>query len=137
MCSLNVSLQSNIIPKYFNLLTCGIILLFNYTATSFCSFRFLLVSISTFDLSSLNLILLSFAQVDILSNSTLAMFYGCVCVCVLCGCMCVCFVMGGCFGNSVSDLVMCTCIYCVLLFPLCIFYSFLFVCTSVRTTATE
>ena len=74
----------------------------------------------------------------------------CVCVCVcnvwvcMCGfcnvwvCVCVGFVMCGCFGN------MCTCIYCVLyclycaflLFRLCTF-SFVFVCTSVRTTATE
>jgi len=44
-----------------------------------------------------------------------------------------------CFGN------MCTCIYCVsyclycffVLFPLCIFILICFVCTSVRTTATE
>jgi len=50
------------------------------------------------------------------------------------------FVMCGCFGN------MCTCIYrvlyclyCVsfLLFRLCIFILICFVCTSVRTTATE
>ena len=73
MCSLTVSLQSNIIPKYFNLLTCGIIL-FKYTATSFCSFRFLLVINIPFDFSSLNLILLSFAQVDILSISMLVLF---------------------------------------------------------------
>ena len=51
-----------------------------------------------------------------------------------------CFVMCGCFGN------MCTCIYCVLyclycvlfvLFRLCISSLICFVCTSVRTTATE
>jgi len=50
-----------------------------------------------------------------------------------------CFVMCGCFGN------MCVCIYCVLyclycvflLFRLCIFILICFVCTSVRTTATE
>ena len=74
MCSLNVSLQSNIIPKYFNLLTCGIVLFFKYAATCFSSFRFLLVINITFDFSSLNLFLLSFAQVYILSISTLAMF---------------------------------------------------------------
>jgi len=45
----------------------------------------------------------------------------------------------GCFGN------MCTCIFCVfyclycvlVVFRLCIFILFCFVCTSVRTTATE
>ena len=42
------------------------------------------------------------------------------------------FVMCGCFGK------MCTCIYCVfVLFRLCIFILICFVCTSVRTTATE
>ena len=53
--------------------------------------------------------------------------------------VCVGFVMCGCFGN------MCTCIYCVLyffvlcflLFRLCVFILICFVCTSVRTTATE
>jgi hypothetical protein len=60
-----------------------------------------------------------------------------VCVCVdflMCGCVCVCvgFVMCGCFGY------MCTCIYCVfVLFRLCIFILICFVCTGVRTTATE
>ena len=59
-----------------------------------------------------------------------------VCVCmgtVMCGCVYVWgFVMCWCFGN------MCTCIYCVLvLFHLCIFILICFVCTSVRTTATE
>ena len=70
------------------------------------------------------------------------------CVCVaLCMCgfcnvwvfVCVGFVMCGCFGN------MRTCIYCVLyclycvfiLFGLCIFILISFVCTSVRTAATE
>ena len=54
-------------------------------------------------------------------------------------CVCVSFVMCGCFGN------MCTCIYCFLRFVMCFFELFLlcvfilicFVCTSVRTTATE
>jgi len=70
----------------------------------------------------------------------------CVCVgFVMCGCVgvwvCVCvgFVMCGCFGK------MCTCIYCVLYFLFCVFVLFrlrtfiiiCFVCTSVRTTATE
>jgi hypothetical protein len=72
----------------------------------------------------------------------------CVCVCVgvcKCGfcnvwvCVSVGFVMCGCFVN------MCTCIYCVLyclycvfvLFRLCIFILICFVCTTVRTTATE
>jgi hypothetical protein len=49
------------------------------------------------------------------------------------------FVMCGCYGN------LCTCFYCVfyflycffVLFPLCIFILICFVCTSVRTTATE
>ena len=79
----------------------------------------------------------------------------CVCVCVrvcvgLCVggwvCVCVSFVMCGCIGN------MCPCIYCVLCclycvlyclyyvfvsFRLCIFILICFVCTSLRTTATE
>jgi len=54
-------------------------------------------------------------------------------------CVCVGFVMCGCFGNMYA------CIYCVLyclycvfvLFRLCIFILICFVCTSVRTTATE
>jgi len=52
---------------------------------------------------------------------------------------CVSECMWGCFGN------MCTCVYCVLyclycvfvLFRLSIFIPICFVCTSVRTTATE
>ena len=66
----------------------------------------------------------------------------CICgFCNVCVCVCVClgFVTCGCFGN------MCTCVYCVLyclycifvLFRLCIFILICFVCTSVRTTATE
>ena len=66
--------------------------------------------------------------------------------CNVWACVCVGFVMCGCFGN------MCTCIYyvlycfyCVLyclycvfvLFLLCIFILICFVCTSVRTTATD
>jgi len=54
-------------------------------------------------------------------------------------CVCVGFVMCGCFGN------MCTCVYCVLCCLYCVFVLFrlrtfipiCFVCTSVRTTATE
>ena len=54
-------------------------------------------------------------------------------------CVCVGFVTCACSGN------MCTCIYCVLyclycvfvLFRLCIFILICFVCTGVRTTATE
>jgi len=60
--------------------------------------------------------------------------------CVSCSVVVVtCFVTCGCFGN------MCTCIYCLLyclycvfvLFHVCIFILICFVCTSVRTTATE
>jgi hypothetical protein len=61
---------------------------------------------------------------------------------VMCGCVCMLgffWQLCGCFGN------MCTCIYCVLyclycvfvLFCLCIFILICFVCTGVRTTATE
>ena len=54
-------------------------------------------------------------------------------------CVCVGFVLRGCFGN------VCTCIYCVLycvycvfvLFCLCTFILICFLCTNVRTTATE
>jgi hypothetical protein len=61
---------------------------------------------------------------------------GCVCVCV---CVCVGVGVCGCFVNTY------TCIYCVLyfctLFFYCLFYVYLFlfvfVCTSVRTAATE
>ena len=71
-------------------------------------------------------------------------FVMCVCVgFVMLGCgfcnVCVGFVMCGCLGT------MCTCIYCVLyrlncvflLFRLCIFILICFICTTVRTTATE
>jgi hypothetical protein len=65
-----------------------------------------------------------------------------VCVCVgvcMCGfcnawvCVCVGFVMCRCFGNT------CTCIYCIfaLFVRLCIFILICFVCTAVRTAATE
>jgi len=60
---------------------------------------------------------------------------------VMCGWVwvCVSFVISVCFGN------MCICMYCVLyrlycvvvLFRLCIFILICFVCTSVRSTATE
>jgi len=49
-------------------------LLFKYTATFVCSFLFRLVSNITFDLSSLNFILLSHAQLAILDISILALF---------------------------------------------------------------
>jgi len=46
--------------------------------------------------------------------------------------VCVCFVMCGCFGNT------CTFIYCFFVFfPLCIFILICFVCSIVRTAATE
>jgi len=48
-----------------------------------------------------------------------------------------CFVMYGCCDNSVGVLVTCTCVYCVFVVSLCIFYSYLFVCNGVRTTATK
>jgi len=46
-------------------------------------------------------------------------------------CVCVGFVMCGCSGNT------CTCIYCLLLFRLCIFILIYSDCTVVRTTNTE
>jgi len=54
---------------------------------------------------------------------------------VWCGGVCMC----GCFDNCMGVLVrVCTCICCVfVLFRLCIFILICFVCTSVRTTATE
>jgi hypothetical protein len=62
-------------------------------------------------------------------------------VCNLCNvwvCVYVGFVMCCCFDNFVRVLVMCTCIYCVFLkVLLCIFILICFVCTSVKTTATE
>ena len=53
--------------------------------------------------------------------------------------VCVGFVMCGCFGNTYT-LIYCVlyCLCCVfVLFRLCIFILICFVCTSVRTTATE
>jgi len=51
-----------------------------------------------------------------------------------------CFVKCGCFGNMCTCIV-CTvsyCVYCILvLFRLCILILICFVCTGVRTTATE
>jgi hypothetical protein len=74
----------------------------------------------------------------------------CVCVCVYGFCivwMCVYvgFVKCGRFGNCVGVLLTCVlvftllyCLYCVFaLFRLCTFILICFVCTGVRTTATE
>jgi len=58
----------------------------------------------------------------------------------------ICFVLCGCFDNYVGVLVICVlvftvfCIVCTVffvLFGLCVFILIGFVCTSVRTTATE
>ena len=74
MCSLNVSLLTNIMSRYFRLCTSSRGLLFWYISSSFRSFRFRLVIGITFGFCSLNLILFSFAHAEILLNSTLAMF---------------------------------------------------------------
>ena len=74
MCSLNESLLSNIIPRYFTLCTLNKGVLLRYISISFCSFRFRLVRSITFDFCSVNHILLSFAHAEILFSSTLAMF---------------------------------------------------------------
>jgi hypothetical protein len=89
---------------------------------------------------------------------TCTVMCGFVCMCGFCNvfdvcmygfcnvlvCECVGFVMCGCYDNCVGVLVICVlvftvflyCLYCVfVLFLLCIFIRF--VCTSVRTTATE
>jgi hypothetical protein len=73
----------------------------------------------------------------------------CVCFKLYCDCfnlfckvwvrVCVGFVIPGCFGNTYTCIycVLC-CMYCVfVLFRLCIFILICFVCTSVRTSATE
>jgi len=60
-------------------------------------------------------------------------------------CVCVGFVMWGCFDNCVSVLVICVLVLTVFCIVCCVFcivsfmyiYSHLFVCTSVRATATE
>ena len=55
-------------------------------------------------------------------------------------CVSVGFVMCGCFDSYVGVLVICVLVflYCVfVLFRLCIFILICFVCTSVRTTATD
>ena len=73
----------------------------------------------------------------------------CACVCVglvMCGCVCVCvcvgFVMCGCFDNCVGVLLISLLVFTVFLYRVyCVSVMFLilicFVCTSVRTTATE
>jgi len=56
-------------------------------------------------------------------------------------CVCVGFVMCGCFDICVGVLVICVLVFTVfcvfVLFRLCIYILTCFVCTSVRTTATE
>jgi len=49
MCSLNVSLESIIIPKYFKLTTCVRGRKFRYISKSFVSLRFLLYNNTVFD----------------------------------------------------------------------------------------
>ena len=65
--SLNVSLLSIIIPRYFMVLTCRRILLFRYTSRSFLSFLFRSVISINFDFWSLNRKLLSFVHFEIFS----------------------------------------------------------------------
>jgi len=74
MCSLNVSLSSIIIPRYFIVLTCLSCLLFKYTSRSFLSFLFRRVISITFDFLSLKQTLFSFAHVDTFFSSMLVMF---------------------------------------------------------------
>jgi len=79
-----------------------------------------------------------FLLVCILYCGCFNLFYNlwvCVCECVCGGVLKLC----GCFGNT------CKCIYCVLYCLFCVFcivsfmyiYSYFFICTDVRTTATE
>jgi len=60
---------------------------------------------------------------------------------VICGCVCVGFVMFVCFGNMYTCIYrVLYCIFCTVFFVLvrlCIFILIWFLCTSVRTTATE
>ena len=99
MCSLNESLLSNIIPRYFTLFTWSKGVLLRYISISFCSFRFRLVRSITFDFCSLNLILLSFAHAEILLNSTYVCIYVCayicmyVCILYVCMYICICVCM--------------------------------------------
>ena len=74
ICSLNVSLLSIIIPRYFMVLTCRRSLLFKYTSRSFLSFLFRRVVSITFDFWTLNRTLLSFAHFEIFCSSILAVF---------------------------------------------------------------
>jgi len=74
ICSLNVSLLSIIIPRYFMVLTCRRSLLFKYTSRSFLSFLFRRVISITFDFWSSNRNLLSFAHFEIFYSSILAVF---------------------------------------------------------------
>ena len=74
MCSLKFSLLSIIIPKYLMLLTCSRGLLFKYTDTSVLSFLFLLVTTITFDVCTLNVILVSSAHFHILFISIFGNF---------------------------------------------------------------
>ena len=59
-------------------------------------------------------------------------------------CVCMGFVMSGCFDNCVVVLVICVFVFTVFLVFYCVFELFrscifilIFVCTSVRTTATD
>jgi len=74
MCSLNVSLESIIIPRYFKLVTCVRGRKFSYNSKSFRSLPFLLDSNIVFDFFSLKRILLAVAHVEIFVSSELEMF---------------------------------------------------------------
>jgi len=74
MCSLNVNLESIIIPKYFKLITCVRGRKLRCISKSFRSVRFLLDSNIIFDFCSLKRIFLAVAHEEIFVSSELEMF---------------------------------------------------------------
>ena len=74
MCTLNVNLESIIIPKYFKLITCVRGRKLRYISKSFRSLRFLLDSNIIFNSCSLKQILLAVAHAEIFVSSELEMF---------------------------------------------------------------
>ena len=80
MCSLNVSLVSSIIPKYFKLNTCVRGRKFNYISKSFRSLHFLLDGNIVLDFCSLKWILLAFAHAEFFVSSIFAMFFASITV---------------------------------------------------------
>ena len=78
MWSLNDSLLSSIISRYFRLGTWVRSRLLRYISSTLLSLRFLLDSSSTYDFRSLNWVLLAFAHVEILDICMYIRIYVCM-----------------------------------------------------------